>query len=164
MIPAADGMPIIFTDAELKLRGPDTIWGRSLLLRSTAYNTDLRTCANIASDGDAKTVEAKFSSPVAGTVIFRQSELGETTIFANIFHITEEYTPSTNHEWRILATDILDTAKEASRKRRCEYLQVSERNFSNWKISLGIGAMAGRNNVPYLDFETNTKICFSQIA
>lgn len=159
MIPAVDGMPIIFTDAELKLRGPDTIWGRSLLLRSTAYNTDLRTCANIASDGDAKTVEAKFSSPVAGTVIFRQSELGETTIFANIFHITEEYTPSTNHEWRILATDILDTAREASRKRRCEYLQVSERNFySNLKISYGTGA-AGRNKSTCLDFERSTKIC-----
>lgn len=124
MIPATDGMPLVFTDADLKLRGPNTIWGRSLLLRSTAYNTDLRTCANIASDGNAKTVEATFSSPVAGTVIFRQSELGETTIFANIFHTTEDYTPSTNHEWRILATDILDTMRETSRKRRCEYLQV----------------------------------------
>ncbi|XP_054706737.1 uncharacterized protein LOC129216544 [Uloborus diversus] len=124
MIPAADGVTQVFTDSELQLRGADTIWGRSLLLRSTAYNTDLRTCANIASDGEAKTVEATFSSPVAGTVIFRQSELGETTIFANIFHTTEDYTPSTNHEWRILATDILDTTKEISRKRRCEYLQV----------------------------------------
>ncbi|XP_042912063.1 uncharacterized protein [Parasteatoda tepidariorum] len=124
MIPAADGMPQVFTDSDLKLRGLNTIWGRSLLLRSTAYNTDLRACANLATDGDAKTVEATFSSPVAGTVIFRQSELGETTIFANIFHTTEDYTPSTNHEWRILATDILDRSKELSRKRRCENLQV----------------------------------------
>ncbi|GIY38582.1 putative RNA-directed DNA polymerase from transposon X-element [Caerostris darwini] len=124
MIPSPEGIPQVFTDSEIQLRGADTIWGRSLLLRSTAYNTDLRACANLATDGDAKTVEATFSSPVAGTVIFRQSELGETTIFANIFHITEDYTPSTNHEWRILATDILDTSREISRKRRCEYLQV----------------------------------------
>ncbi|KAG8188407.1 hypothetical protein JTE90_007983 [Oedothorax gibbosus] len=122
MIPAADGMSHVFTDSELRLRGSNTIWGRSLLLRST--NTDLRVCTNIATDGDAKTVEATFSAPVAGTVIFRQSELGETTIFANIFHTTEDYTPSTNHEWRILATDILDTSREISRKRKCEYLQV----------------------------------------
>ncbi|CAL1273465.1 unnamed protein product [Larinioides sclopetarius] len=124
MVPAPDGMPQVFTDSEIQLRGSNTIWGRSLLLRSTAYSTDLRACANIATDGDAKTVEATFSAPVAGTVIFRQSELGETTIFANIFHITEDYTPSTNHEWKILATDILDTSREISRKRRCEYLQV----------------------------------------
>lgn len=122
MIPAADGLPHVFTDSELKLRGSNTIWGRSLLLRST--NTDLRVCTNIATDGDAKTVEATFSAPVAGTVIFRQSELGETTIFANIFHTTEDYTPSTNHEWKILATDILDTSREISRKRKCENLQV----------------------------------------
>ncbi|XP_035234269.1 uncharacterized protein LOC118206111 [Stegodyphus dumicola] len=124
MIPATDGIPQVFTDSEIQLRGSNTIWGRSLLLRNIAYNTNLRACANIASDGDTKTVEATFSAPVVGTVIFRQGELGETTIFANIFHTTEDYTPSTNHEWRILATDILDTTKELSRKRRCEYLQV----------------------------------------
>ncbi|KFM68079.1 hypothetical protein X975_22891, partial [Stegodyphus mimosarum] len=120
MIPATDGIPQVFTDSEIQLRGSNTIWGRSLLLRNIAYNTNLRACANIASDGDTKTVEATFSAPVVGTVIFRQGELGETTIFANVFHTTEDYTPSTNHEWRILATDILDTTKELSRKRRCE--------------------------------------------
>lgn len=126
-IPSPDGMTEKFTDADIHLRGPGTIWGRALLLRThNAQNADVRACANIMSEGDVKTVEATFTSPVAGTVIFRQGELGETTIFSNVFHTTEDYSPSSNHEWRILATDILEKSGDITRRgeRRCEYLQI----------------------------------------
>ncbi|UYV71581.1 hypothetical protein LAZ67_8003737 [Cordylochernes scorpioides] len=115
--------PIEFTNSDIKLKGPETIWGMSLLLRSTEAGQDFRACTNIADPGEVRTVEAIFTTPVAGSVILRENERGETTIFSNIFHTAEEYQPSTNHDWKILVTDILESTKKGD-LRRCDYLQV----------------------------------------
>lgn len=122
-IPSPDDKSLIFTDPDLKLNGSKTIWSRSVLLRNTAADGKDRACTNVVNNGDVKTVEAIFASPLAGKIIFRQNTVGETSIFTNLYHTGDDYSPSTNHEWKILATDILSNSKN-QRDNKCEYLQL----------------------------------------
>lgn len=58
---------IIFYDSEIELEGPNSIWGRALLLRaSDSTQGDQRACGNVQDDGNIRTAEATFHIPVAG--------------------------------------------------------------------------------------------------
>lgn len=59
-----------FTDTDIQLIGATTIFGRTLLLRSSAHSA----CATINGDGsvEVRTAVARFPANVAGTVQFRQ--------------------------------------------------------------------------------------------
>lgn len=111
-----------FRDSDLKLRGPDTIWGRSILLTNTdtSMKNERAACSNIFHGGNSKTSEAVFTSSFAGKVIFRENELGETMIYSNLFHTTSDYRQASKHEWKLLVTDLLDP----KRVDKCKYLST----------------------------------------
>lgn len=111
-----------FIDPDLKLRGPETIWGRSILLSSadSSMKNEKVACSNIFHGGNSKTSEAVFTSSFAGKVIFRENELGETMIYSNLFHTTSDYRQASKHEWKLLVTDLLDT----KRVDKCKYLST----------------------------------------
>ncbi|XP_023224241.1 uncharacterized protein LOC111625338 [Centruroides sculpturatus] len=122
-IPSPDNKPLIFHDTDIQLSGIKTIWSRSLLLRNTAADSTDRACTNIVNNDGVKTVEAIFASPIAGKIIIRENTVGETSIFTNLYHTGDGYNPSSNHEWKILATDIVGNNKNP-RNNKCEYLQL----------------------------------------
>ncbi|XP_013776784.1 uncharacterized protein LOC106461508 [Limulus polyphemus] len=124
VVPPENDTVQVFLDKELKLLGVGGIWGKSLLIRSADYGEDIRSCSNIVDLGDVKTAEALFTSPVAGRVIFRQSELGDTTISATLFHTGDGYNPTSRHDWKILVTDILDRTVIRRLQDRCDYLTI----------------------------------------
>lgn len=109
-----------FETSELKLRGSKTIWGRSIYLKST-NNDNIRACTNIRSLETPKTAVATFTTTVAGQIIFRQNEHGETLIFSNLFYASDNYKHSTKNEWRVMVTDILDSSISAS---QCHKLHI----------------------------------------
>lgn len=108
-------------DGEITLRGVKSIWGKSVLLRNTNASAEQRACSNVFGfGGEVRTGLVTLNSPVAGQVMFRENERGETMIFSNLFHTGDEYRPASKHEWKILVTDILDTKRE----RKCDYLSI----------------------------------------
>ncbi len=112
-----------FMDSEITLQGSSSksIWHKSVLLKNTDSSGDQRACSNILASGQVKTAIATFtSSQIAGTVLFRENEHGETMIFSNLFNTGEDYKSASKHEWKILVTDILDTKRD----RKCDYLQI----------------------------------------
>ncbi|XP_022670740.1 uncharacterized protein LOC111254308 [Varroa destructor] len=118
---------VVFYDQDIELEGPNSIWGRALLLRATdSSQRDLRACGNVQDDSGIRTAEAVFHTPVAGQVVFRQSEQtsGITTIFTNLFHTGDDYMPAGRYDWRILISDILDTDASKRSEKRCDFLQI----------------------------------------
>lgn len=109
--------PITFIDKDIKLKGLKTIWGRSLYLKST--NTSARACSNIMRMGKIKSAIATFTQNVGGSILFRENELQETLIYSNLFYNLED-ARSTQNDWKIMVTDILDTNTEA----KCNHLQL----------------------------------------
>ena len=102
--------------AQLQLKGPQTIWGRSLLLISN----DTRACSNVMTNGKSKIALARFTQNVAGSVLFRENELGETTILTTLFYNTVEQITGTRNNWRIMVTDVLDHNKHF----KCNHLHI----------------------------------------
>ena len=83
--------PLAFQVAEgLTLFGPGSIWGASLVLEGPSRE---RICSTILPDVPAANIrmaEARFMSPVAGSVYFhslRQAGQTETKIFTNLYHV-----------------------------------------------------------------------------
>ena len=126
--------PLAFQVAEgLTLFGPGSIWGASLVLEGPSRE---RICSTILPDVPAANIrmaEARFMSPVAGSVYFhslRQAGQTETKIFTNLYHVAgggegggegEGAGSSSDHPWQIFITDILGS----NRKRQsCNFLQI----------------------------------------
>lgn len=70
-------------------------------------------------NGKSKIALARFTQNVAGSVLFRENELGETIILSHIFYNTVEQQMGTLNTWSIMVTDILDHNKHF----KCQHLQ-----------------------------------------
>lgn len=108
----------IFIDSEISLKGAKTIWSSSLIIVKTG--SDQSGCANIINEGDVQTVKSIFmESDFVGSIIFRENELGDTIILSNLFHASNEFKINSQHDWKILVTDVFDRPRE----NKCNYLQ-----------------------------------------
>ena len=76
-------------------------------------------CANIIDIRNVKSARATFESQIAGTVEFRGNEDEVTIIMPNLYHVKSKVT--TQHQWKILASDILDNRRH---EEECKYLQL----------------------------------------
>jgi hypothetical protein len=71
----------------------------------------------VSGNADEKVAEAKFFSPVAGSVFLRwvgshHSGSTDTLLHANLYHVvgsTGSRPTNTEHHWKIYTTDILDS-------------------------------------------------------
>ena len=123
-----------FTLDNMDLTGKDGIWGHSFVLEGPSRS---RICATIdIANGITKekynslAAEARFNSPVAGSVWFFMLEnkltgYVETKIFTNLFHVGEN-SKSSDHIWDLYITDILDTTRDINGQRSgggCDFLQ-----------------------------------------
>ena len=123
-----------FTLEDIELSGEDGIWGHSFVLEGPSKT---RICATIDianhkpnSKYTSIAAEARFNSPVAGSVWFfmlenKQTGEVDTKIFTNLFH-TGENPKSTDNVWDLYITDILDTATDIQGQRSgggCDFLQ-----------------------------------------
>lgn len=114
---------LVLTDSEIMLHGVRTIWEKSIVLEGP--NT---VCTNILNLDPVRHLEARFTSTVGGTVTFRQSFVNasvtpNTIITADLFHVASDSPTSSNHEWKILVTDILDS-KPTRRAGTCDHLTL----------------------------------------
>ncbi|XP_022250858.1 uncharacterized protein LOC106467046 [Limulus polyphemus] len=89
--------------SNLKLSGPESILGRTLVLRGT--ETGRSVCAVIQSRARIRTFYSKLHSPVAGKAVFRQS--GQDTGFFTHLYFTNGTKKDTIHRWALLQTDTL---------------------------------------------------------
>nr|XP_027206305.1 uncharacterized protein LOC113799809 [Dermatophagoides pteronyssinus] len=117
-IPNSGSQTLSFIDKNLRLKGPQTIWGRSIYLKST--NTSVRACSNIMTTNKIKTAIATFTENVAGTILFRENEQQETIIFSNLYYNIDEYRSGSRNDWKIMVTDILDSNDHT----KCNQLQI----------------------------------------
>ena len=77
-------------------------------------------CANIVDVREVKTVQATFESNlIGGSVTLRGNEDQLTLIYVNLYHIRSKV--ATRHDWRIMATDILDQRRSED---KCKQLQL----------------------------------------
>lgn len=97
-------------------------------------------CGNIIDVRHVKTAQAVFESQVAGKVTIRGNEDDVTLIAANLYHIRSKVT--TRHDWKIMASDILDNRREDE---RCRYLQLvfDPNNLGSSELAT---QSCGRNN------------------
>ena len=108
-----------FSDSEIQIEGIDSIWGKSLTLRSL-NTSEQRSCGNVMSSSQVKTSSATFTGDIAGSVVFRENERGETLVFSNLFYTGDEYKSVSRNDWKILVTDVIDSKRE----QKCEQLQT----------------------------------------
>lgn len=80
---------------EIQLTGEKGLWGKSLVLFDP--NSNFRICATITTrDGSQDHIaEAKFNSPITGSIYFRwlaskETHHSDTLIYSNLFHIKEQ--------------------------------------------------------------------------
>jgi len=112
--------PIVFKMDDIALFGEDGIWGASLVLEGPGRE---RICGTIApTQGQMRIYEARFMTPVAGSVFFFSLRSGaeiETKIFTNMYHVVQG--KSTDHAWQIYITDIIGSNKK---RQTCNFLQI----------------------------------------
>eukprot|EP00094_Tigriopus_californicus_P005910 TCALIF_05695-PA protein Name:"Similar to sodE Superoxide dismutase [Cu-Zn] 5 (Dictyostelium discoideum)" AED:0.01 eAED:0.01 QI:0/-1/0/1/-1/1/1/0/1143 len=124
MLPTENQPVIELSTSEILLRGKDSIWGRSLVLVGPSK---ARICATILPDPNQnplKVAEARFTSPIAGSVWFTTMSFGdgvETKIFSNLFHT--QGTKSTANDWKIYISDALDSSLDVNGQ-SCDFLQT----------------------------------------
>ncbi|GLH08747.1 Uncharacterized protein GBIM_13929 [Gryllus bimaculatus] len=121
---------VILSKDLLSLEGPRGIWGRSLVLHS---DDGRRACGSITISGaaDEKVAEARFFSPLTGSVFFRwagsqQLNTIDTLVHVNLYRVSKPswtLTENTKHNWKIFATDILDSEADKARE-NCNFLQL----------------------------------------
>ena len=104
------------------LMGEDSIWGTSLLLMGPGRERICAAILPVGEDTRVRTYEARFTSPVAGSVHFHSLTAEgktETKIFTNLYHVIQGSTST--HGWQIYITDILGNNK---RRETCNFLQI----------------------------------------
>lgn len=124
---------VIYEDEEFDVTGEKGLWGKSLVLFNS--ETNFRICATITTKDQLQEhiAEARFHSPVAGSVFFRwlttkQSDHSDTLIFSDLFHVQDSQMnkgtdPFSKHSWKIYATDILDSTDDKNEE-DCDTLQI----------------------------------------
>lgn len=132
--------------------GDKGIWGKSLVLSNP--DNGFKICATITTieENIDHIAEARFHSPVAGSIFFRwlaakETDHHDTLIYANLFHVrnlTENMAkiPFSKHYWKIYVTDIFDKDTDRSES-NCDVLQLvfDPTNVGNGK---SIGDIDGR--------------------
>lgn len=105
-------------ESKNSLTGLKGIWGKSLVLKTADHGGV--TCASILSVDrqNEKYAEAKFASPVAGSLTFRfitDSTFGEVDSFmeADLYHVKaiNEKSEFTEHKWKLFVTDLYNSDK-----------------------------------------------------
>ncbi|XP_031640527.1 uncharacterized protein LOC116352238 isoform X2 [Contarinia nasturtii] len=106
------------------------IWGKSLVLQN--LDSGSYACATIVTieDNIDHLAEARFHSPIAGSIYFHWLTAKDTMhrlnmITSNLFHVdnTSDRSPFTTHSWKIFVTDIFETNAEKSQI-NCNVLQL----------------------------------------
>ncbi|XP_067011092.2 uncharacterized protein Rsod [Anabrus simplex] len=153
-----------------------SLWRRSLILQEVNDNYR-RVCATItiSADADEKIAEARFYSPLAGSVYFHWagSQLTnsiDTLVQTNLYRVARpKGSPNEErmHRWKIYTTDILDTEADKARE-NCNFLQVvfdpsnegAEKGVGDIDVRLGPLKVAGdahsRATVVYHDHGLNS--------
>ncbi|KAJ4431919.1 hypothetical protein ANN_20526 [Periplaneta americana] len=131
-LPANGSTEMTTSNDKIVLTGAKGLWGKSLLLQMVEDSSRMA-CATITVSGNAdeKVAEARFFSPIAGSVFFRwvgshHSDSTDTLLHTNLYHVVNingnKYT-NTEHNWKIYTTDILDSEADKSRE-NCNFLQL----------------------------------------
>lgn len=119
--------------APFAFAGPKGIWGKSLLLSNP--DNGFKTCATIITTEENidHIAEARFHSPIAGSIYFRwlaakETDHHDTLITTDLYHVRDSPGPSetsafTNHAWKIFVTDIFDENPDKS-ENNCNVLQL----------------------------------------
>lgn len=117
---------------DLKITGPDGIYGKSLLLKN--LDTNRRICSSIVMTDKAseKTAIARFKTPIFGNIYFRwfstKDNHSEMLVSADLYKVAsvekiEPNTEYTEHSWKIYVTDILDNDDDTAEV-DCNTLQL----------------------------------------
>ncbi|XP_058812526.1 uncharacterized protein LOC131677032 [Topomyia yanbarensis] len=118
---------------DIGLTGEKGLWGKSLVLFDP--NSNFRICATITTrDGSQDHIaEARFNSPVTGSIYFRwlaskETHHSDTLIYSNLFHIREQSRKLNNpdfteHSWKVYVTDIFES-DTANAEDNCNKLQL----------------------------------------
>ena len=130
--PEATDDPIIevsleYTTSEINLTGSlDAVWGHALVLEGPSRS---RVCGSLmpaTEDARAlKSAEARFTSPVGGSIWFTSLSLGdnvETKIYTNLVHVSGP-SKSSSHKWQLFISDVLDTDSDIQGS-GCDFLQI----------------------------------------
>ena len=110
--------------AELNLTGSNAVWGRALVLEGPSRS---RICSSLMPESmeNLRSAEARFTSPIAGSVWFTSFGSGETVeskIFTNLVHVSGEM-KSSSHKWQLFISDVLDTDSDIQGS-GCDFLQI----------------------------------------
>lgn len=76
-------------------------------------------CSSIIDNREIKTAEAVFESQIAGKIVMRGNVDGLTMISTNLYHVKSKI--STRHDWKLLASDILDVQNH---EEKCKHLHI----------------------------------------
>lgn len=150
--------------------GEKGIFGKSLVLFNPENN--FRICGTIITleENIDHTAEARFHSPIAGSIYFRwlaakETDHHDTLIHANLFHVRNisernDGIAFTSHRWKIFTTDIFDTNADKP-EINCNILQIvyDPKNLGNGKSIGDIDNRVGQIKVSS-DINSNELIQF----
>ena len=77
-------------------------------------------------------MEARFLQPTAGSVWFRSLAVGDqvvTTIFTNLFDVENNRPKSSNNDWQIFTTDVLEPKEGKSQLFKLRFPTVQTFRF-----------------------------------
>ena len=95
-----------YTTSEINLTGLNAVWGHALVLEGPSRS---RVCGSLmpaGSEANLKSAEARFTSPVGGSIWFTSLSLGnkvETKIYTNLVHVAGK-AKSSSHKWQLVST------------------------------------------------------------
>lgn len=140
--------------AAINITGKNGVWGKSIVFANT--ENSFRVCATITTidENMDHIAEARFHSPVAGSIYFRwlaakDTDHRDTLIYSNLFHVQNVSMtggPVTQHLWKIYVTDIFDSNTDKP-EINCNILQLlyDPQNVGSGKsigdIDLRVGAL-----------------------
>ncbi|KAF4521582.1 hypothetical protein B566_EDAN001302 [Ephemera danica] len=105
----------------LNISGTNGMWGRSLYLHGPRT-----ACSTLMVEGEERIAEARFTGPLAGTVLFRwfgAADGIDAIIFSNLLPVTEKSNDVNLHNWKIYVTDVLESEADKARD-DCNALQL----------------------------------------
>ncbi|XP_050697419.1 uncharacterized protein LOC126985909 [Eriocheir sinensis] len=125
VVPQVNGSQVFETD-EVEVVGAAGVWGRSLRVTGGGHTA----CSNLHGVGGERTYEARFNTPVGGSVWVRTwawdvgegnaSSTGQlSTVFTDLFHTAADDPATGDHNWALFLTDILDVKEHRS---SCNFL------------------------------------------
>ncbi|CAL4177305.1 unnamed protein product, partial [Meganyctiphanes norvegica] len=133
---------IVFHTTDLSLIGKDSIWGHSLRLSGKMV-----ACSNIEGVSGERTYEARFFSPVGGSIWIRtwnwnlwltggvaETTGVQSTILTDLYNTADDNPVSSDHNWALHITDDQESHKG------CNFLGVVYLNLTHDHGRLRIGS------------------------